>query len=363
MKTKTMLISALAAIILFGAAASAEEIGDVVNTAVRSDIVAYIFYQPIDSYNIDGYTYVRSADLRKYGFDVAWDADSKRVDITRNYDKLPVLIDEYKRDFSEEEYVPIGATTRPSHIAPLKKFEELNVLYTDINVYIEGEKANSYNIEGSTVIMIDELTRYGYYFWDEKSRTVTLDLDTGKMETPCYEVLFNKVYDMDGNEVDMELDIEWWHSQVPSSGGGIFTEDNYPRIPYKHNYFVERYAGEFVYYIGELKDGRPNGFGRLYTNYIGQMSNRGYGTYNGMFENGTRISGITTHYNSYAAFSITAMQSFAEDSQWGYTIQGFFGMEPVGSDYIAFNGDDSVYVKNSQTNWVDDIFDKFKKGE
>lgn len=363
MKTKTMLISALAATMLFGAAASAEEIGDVVNTAVRSDIVSYIFYQPIDSYNIDGYTYVRSADLRKYGFDVAWDADSKRVDITRNYDKLPVLIDEYKRDFSEEEYVPIGSTKRPSHIASLKKFEELNVLYTDINVYIEGEKANSYNIEGSTVIMIDELTRYGYYFWDEKSRTVTLDLDTGKMETPCYEVLFDKVYDMDGNEVDMELDTEWWHSQIPSSGGAVFLEDFYPRIPYKHNYFVDRYAGKFVYYIGELKDGRPNGFGRLYTNYIVGMSDRGYGTYNGIFENGTRISGITTHFNSYLTFSITAMQSFVEDSKWGYTIQGFFGMEPVGSDYIAFNGDDSVYVKNTQRNWISDIFDKFKKGE
>ena len=359
-KTKALIITFLL-FMLFGAAASAAEIGDVVNTAVRSDIVAYIFYQPIDSYNIDGYTYVRSADLRKYGFEVDWDADSKRVDITRNYDKLPVLIDEYKRDFSEEEYVPIGATTRPSHIASLKKFEEMNVLYTDINVYIEGEKANSYNIEGSTVIMIDELTRYGYYFWDEKSRTVTLDLDTGKMETPCYEVLFNKVYDMDGNEVDIELDKEWWRSQIPTTTG-FFGSSFYPHIPKRQKDF-EKYIGGFVYYIGELKDGRPDGYGRLYTNYVRQMSSRGYNTYNGIFENGTRISGITTHFNSYLTFSITAMQSFVEDSKWGYTIQGFFGMEPVGSDYIAFNGDDSVYVKNTQRNWISDIFDKFKKGE
>lgn len=334
---------------IFGNAVSAYEIGDVVNTAVRPDICAYIFYQPIDNYNINGYTYIRSADLDKYGFDVEWDAENRVVNITRNYDELPVLIDEYKNEFEEKEYSQFNRDSfkRPNHTMKLPRYEELNVLYTDIKVYIDGEELNSYNIEGNTVIMIDELQRFGRYVWDEKAAVVTMELDVGNCETECYIV--QKVmgsfiaYDMDGKKVDVYIDQDYWKNEFSVRGGGLVDDNLYPPpLPE----LIGR-EGACVYYKGELKNGRPDGYGRIWMEYVNMVSDRGYSTYNGMFENGKHDGmGIYTFFNSYGRLDISAgeWENGKITYDYGYITNSYCGMWERKSRYYAFNGTDSVEV-------------------
>lgn len=335
---------------IFGTAASAYEIGDVVNTAVRSDIYAYIFYQPIDNYNINGYTYVRSADLDKYGFDVKWDEISRSVNITRNYNELPVLIDEYKCAFTEKECSTLSSNLkRPNHTMALPRYEEFNVLYTDIKVYIDGEEVNSYNVEGNTVIMIDELQRFGRYIWDERDATVTMELDIGKCSTECYVVQGSGsygyiAYDMDGNKTDIYVDQEYWkHFTANHYGTGQIEDYLYP-LPIPE--LIGR-EGSCVYYVGELSNGLPDGYGRLWTEYINMMSDRNYSTYNGMFKNGEYDGmGISTSFNSYGSLNIKSgiWKNGEFTNDYGYITNASCDMWEPKSRYYAFNGTDSVEI-------------------
>ena len=60
--------------------------GRINGMVLKSDIKAYINGEPIMTYNIDGYTGVIAEDLRNYGFDVEWRADSRTLYVTRDYD-------------------------------------------------------------------------------------------------------------------------------------------------------------------------------------------------------------------------------------------------------------------------------------
>ena len=63
---------------------SAAKVGDVVGYAVPTDIVATINGYMLESYNVNGYTYICAEDLRYYGFDVVFDYNTKTLSVKRN---------------------------------------------------------------------------------------------------------------------------------------------------------------------------------------------------------------------------------------------------------------------------------------
>ena len=59
-----------------------------------------------------------------------------------------------------------------------------SVLATDIIAYIDGLPINSYNIDGNTAVIVEELDKYGFDItWDEMSRILTVERNVYKIVT------------------------------------------------------------------------------------------------------------------------------------------------------------------------------------
>lgn len=120
-------------------------IGDVIGQALYTDIITYIDSCPIYTYVVNDRIVVVAEDLRDYGFDVIWDGNARTLTIS---DSTPPLItpDVY------ETGIESGTVFQ-------------NVLETDIKVYAEGILITSYNINGKTMIPLEELTMFGDFEW------------------------------------------------------------------------------------------------------------------------------------------------------------------------------------------------------
>ncbi|MCH4889495.1 hypothetical protein EZV73_18080 [Acidaminobacter sp. JC074] len=131
------------------------DIGTEIGSVLETDIKAYIDDQQIPSMNIDGYTAIVVEDLRYYGFDVVWHPDTRSLDISRNtskaVDPLPV----------SDLDVVIGR-------------EIAKVLHTDIKTYFHNSELRSFNIDGKTAVLINDLSQLGFVHWDEEKRVISL---------------------------------------------------------------------------------------------------------------------------------------------------------------------------------------------
>ena len=146
---------------LLTASAGAVQIGAVTDYVLYTDIVANIDGCPIPSYNVAGDTVVVAEDLIDYGFTVEWLPAERRLEVTRTEGKA------YTADYVPQENThPIGSRAMP-------------VLSTDIVTTLDGVSIPSRNIDGRTVIAMDDLAeRYAAsYRWDRESRTLSLTTD------------------------------------------------------------------------------------------------------------------------------------------------------------------------------------------
>lgn len=115
--------------------------------ALYSKICAYINHYPIESYNIDGYTYVTAEDLTDYGFSVTFNAADKTLSIERG---------------SQTQITPTKTVYRHS----AKSGTIAKTIYnSDIAVYVNGSRVKGYNIDGYTLINIESLGVFGEYMW------------------------------------------------------------------------------------------------------------------------------------------------------------------------------------------------------
>ena len=131
--------------------------GDILGYAKYTDISAYINHYPITSYNINDYTAVVAEDLRNYGFNVVWDGENRDLFITRNFDATQII--------------PYGTVYKYSAKAGKNSFPYLE---TDINTYVNGNKVESFNIDGKTCLYIDALAPYGEVAWVPEIRAIKL---------------------------------------------------------------------------------------------------------------------------------------------------------------------------------------------
>ena len=139
----------------------AYNVGDVIGEAVHTDIVATINGYQIPSYNVNGYTYIVAEELRNYGFTVGYcDADREiSVQLVPDIEYVPK---EY-----EKPYVDASRIGQHAY----------SILYTDIRAYIDWEPAQSFNIDGYTIIRFDDLNRFGVVSYDDSKREISLDVE------------------------------------------------------------------------------------------------------------------------------------------------------------------------------------------
>lgn len=137
------------------------KVGTVVNKVISTDIKTYINGYEIPSMNVNGYTAIVAEDLRNYGFDVIWSPVNRSLVIKEKSSKKirPISI---KKNNNSKIGKKIG-----------------NVLYTDIKTYIKGSEIKSFNIDGYTVIFIDELKEFGNIIWNEEKREVRFNFNKG----------------------------------------------------------------------------------------------------------------------------------------------------------------------------------------
>lgn len=156
------IICTAAAIFASAALYTGVSAGNIAGEVISTDIVAFIDEQPIEGYNINDHTYITAEELRGYGFDVQWDAEARTLSIMRDRDAEKVLFDRAKLNVKKTDVVP------RQHV--------YDVYDTDIVTYMNGEVCDAYNVDGQTLVMIDELQRYGYFNYDNGTRTVKISM-------------------------------------------------------------------------------------------------------------------------------------------------------------------------------------------
>lgn len=132
-------------------------VGTAIDSVLSTDIRAYVNGAAIRSMNIGGHTAVVAEDLRRYGFDVAWDPSEREVDIYPHPGKSVTA-----------DAIPPSAETP----APGTKLAD--VLATDIRTVALGHPIPSFNIGGRTAVYLQDLAPLlGELEWNEQSRTAS----------------------------------------------------------------------------------------------------------------------------------------------------------------------------------------------
>ncbi|BFT72749.1 hypothetical protein [Paenibacillus sp. P36] len=156
-KVAVMLLACCFVIWDGGSLAKASSVGDRVGEVVSTDIAAYVNGKQIQSMNIAGETAIAVEDLRESGFDVSWSprARTLRIDPKAVGEKAAAETTPRR----ESATIPIG-----THLK--------DVLYTDIQAYYGDTPLRSFNIDGRTAIVLNDLDAFGTVTWNEVERTI-----------------------------------------------------------------------------------------------------------------------------------------------------------------------------------------------
>lgn len=154
MTKKLRIIMAITMVFAFAMTGISAKVGDVIGSALHTDIVAYINNYAISSYAVNGQSCIVAEDLRNYGFDVSWDNSDRSLSIDRNN----------HTSVNEQTVEKIG--TPGAFFA--------NILETDITVFANGTQIPSYVINGYTMIPMEHLTCFGEVYWVSEERALKL---------------------------------------------------------------------------------------------------------------------------------------------------------------------------------------------
>lgn len=132
------------------------QVGQMIGEVLSTDIRAYVNGNPIPSMNIGGYTAVAVEDLRQYGFDVAWSPYARKLTVSESPGK---------------SVLPLPAATAAASAETGTKIGD--VLSTDIRAYYDGKELRSFNMDGRTAILLNDLEAYGTVTWNQAQRTIS----------------------------------------------------------------------------------------------------------------------------------------------------------------------------------------------
>ena len=256
MKKKISLILLVVTLLSCFYQVSAEKVGDVVNKALYTDIVAYINHNPINSYNVDGYTAIVVEDLVDYGFNVVWDGNSKTLKVTSN-DSVKAITPKSTVYKTPDSLIDQTAA---------------EVLYTDIKTYVNGKEVRSYNINGRTIVYFKDLSPFGKVAWDESTRSAKMWIE----KLPI--AVFNPPQVMDSNVASMF--VGYWTDVTSTVGWAndieisdvIYNNCSTKKVPiYKYNYKIISAMQDNPSYTGAFGSGYYLDI-NTYMNILGEVS-------------------------------------------------------------------------------------------
>ena len=136
---------------------SQARVGDVIGSALHTDIVVYINNFAIPSYAVNGQSVVVAEDLRNFGFDVVWNDHTRSLTLSRNanYNVNPMHVD---KSHNTGAYYT-------------------SILSTDITVWAGNRRLTSYAMNGYTMIPAEELTMFGSVTWVSEERALKIWVD------------------------------------------------------------------------------------------------------------------------------------------------------------------------------------------
>ena len=149
---------------------------DKAHEAVYTDIKLNLNGVVIPCYNVDNYVVITAEDLGHYGFDVNWNNADRKLYISRN--------PEYTK-MSEAEYADKTGEVG-THYA--------DIYSTDIEVEFNGERVNSYSVNGEMLIKPEEaLVADGITFdYNDDERMLYMRVD-GLEEATVYPLAENLI--------------------------------------------------------------------------------------------------------------------------------------------------------------------------
>ena len=210
MKKNILALLALAAVL--GTNVSASEGNEQIKYC---DVSAYINNYPIPCYDINEYCGIYVKDLRLYGFNVDYDEESFTVNVTRDKDCT--------------EITGIGDVSLP--------WQKNGTVYaatqeSKIKVLLDGVETPSYCVDGSMMILLDNLYSYGETSWSQELQALFLTMDElpeseyaplakakrgyQRYKPATIELDYNSYYNYPTEEVD------WGFTRVEGDEPGLY---------------------------------------------------------------------------------------------------------------------------------------------
>lgn len=211
---------------------SALNTGDIIDKVLSTDIVTYIDSVRVPSFNIQGRTAVLAENLNacKLDYSVIYD-DALRT--------LSIYPHSAQGSVRDTFYFDTDTSSKPVG-TPI-----MNVLFTDINAYVNGTEIESFNIGGYTCIFADDLAKLcGEYEWDESARTVNVRT-FGKQKLPsAVKIPSTRMLTADDSVITKSETFNRWASPAKSH---IATSENgeYVTVEISEHVNIETYDSDF----------------------------------------------------------------------------------------------------------------------
>ena len=130
---------------------------DVIGYAVKSDIKAFVDGQPLESFNIDGYTYIKAESLRYLHYRILVDNHARTLKIgsaafeLMDYTGTKYQFNGYTRENDADNIGKVFTLHKNSYSAYI----------TDITGKTTDIPIHSYNMDGFTIVRHDDLAPLG----------------------------------------------------------------------------------------------------------------------------------------------------------------------------------------------------------
>ena len=143
--------------------------------AAYSDVTVTVNGHPLRCYSINGQTAVAAEDLSGYGFTVRWNGSARTLKVTREA-PLPSVW---------PKYVPDAKHTAGERAA--------DICSSNIRTYVDGKKVESYNIGGTTLILLSSLSVFGTISTDRTAHTCGLTLKQYRPEQKLHILMYHDI--------------------------------------------------------------------------------------------------------------------------------------------------------------------------
>lgn len=210
----------------------AANVGDKIEKVLSTDIVTYIEGVQVPSFNIAGRTAVIVENLNAMGlpFEVWYDDTTRTLSISESSGATR----DYFHFSDSDTSAPIGT--------PI-----MDVLYTDIETFYQGQKLESFNIGGFTCVYATDLANlYGRYTFNESTRSVDIFRNKEEIEGMAYSKETQRKLSADESIITQYDTVVRWGS--PQKSYLIKNSDGtYSAIEFSEQLNIETYDSDFNY--------------------------------------------------------------------------------------------------------------------